>query len=191
MLSAVQLFRSCNSEQFSDVGFGSSEGAAAGWTDASGRWGGKGAAGVKFALWSLAVVGRKGVGYSFMNLCVAELLGGLGVRRGCVGEMETLDISLLMGMMSGFHPLCFVPGSWLNPVLVPEEGPSAVTEPLSVRRRCQVPPPHGRASPGGAEPAPRGKRGSAGPAEPSPPHFPLCNRIKTPRQSLALVLSLT
>lgn len=27
---------------------------------------GKGAAGVKFTVWSLAVVGRKGAGYSFM-----------------------------------------------------------------------------------------------------------------------------
>lgn len=121
---------------------------------------------------------------------MTELPGELGIRQGYVGEMETLGISLLMGMMSGSHPSCFVPESWLNLLLVPEEGPSAVTKPVSVRRRCRMPPPHGRASPGGAE-QPPGEGGRAGTAEPPPPHFSLCNRIKNPPQSLALVLSLT
>lgn len=41
MLSALKLFRVCNSEGFGAVGFGGSEAVAAGWTDASGSWGGQ------------------------------------------------------------------------------------------------------------------------------------------------------
>lgn len=119
---------------------------------------------------------------------MTELPGEPGVRQGCVGEMETLGISLLMGTVPEFHPLCFVPGNWLNLLLVPEEGPSAVTKCLSVRRRCHLPmagpaqvgqnqPRWGRASPGGAE-QPSGPGGRAGSAEPPPPLFSLCNRIK-------------
>lgn len=107
------------------------------------------------------MVGRKGVGRFSMWRCVTELPGELGIRQGYVGETETLGISLLMGMMSGSHPSCFVPESWLNLLLVPQEGPSAVTKPVSVRRRCWMPPPHGRASPGGAE-QPPGEGGREG-----------------------------
>lgn len=98
-----------------------------------------------------------------------------------MGEMETLgNISLLMGMMSGFHHWCFVPGSWLNLVLVPEEGPSAVTESLRVRRGV------GATSPWQGHP----RWGRASPKGEGVAHFSLCNRIKTPPQSLAWVLSL-
>lgn len=121
--------------------------------------GGKGAAGVKFTVWSLVVVGRKGMGYSFMELDTLLCdLSYLGNWESGEDKMETLGISLLNGNDVRLPPSVFCPRKLLNLVLVPEEGPSAVTKGGSVRRRCQVPLPHGRASPGGAEPAPRGRR---------------------------------
>lgn len=67
-----------------------------------------------------------------------------GVRRGCcsrAGETETLGVLPLAGRMSGFHPSCFFTETWLNVLLVPEEGPSVVTRSISVSRRCRMPPP--------------------------------------------------
>lgn len=98
-----------------------------------------------------------------------------------MGEMETLgSISLLVGMMSGFHPWCFVPGSWLNLLLVPEEDLSAVTESQCKEEVL------GATSPWQGHP----RRGRASPKGEGVAHFSLCNRIKTPWQSPAWVLSL-
>lgn len=63
LLSALKLFRSCNSEGFGAVGFGGSEGVAAGWTDAGVVSGWE--RGCWCKIHSLES-GRKGVEYSFM-----------------------------------------------------------------------------------------------------------------------------